>query len=248
MLIGNALVNLGQVVRQRGEPGRAEELYQEGLAQFESVGDVWGIAYAANNLAYLLLRRGEHEEAARLSAQAVRLLTGLGDRFYLIFAVEDLARASVTAGRSRSAARLFGAAHALRLSSGALLPPGGREEYQRDLGRVRADLGELSFERAWTEGERRPLDVLADEVDPPTEESTPGPAAGLGGAGGLLTPRELDVARLIGRGHSNRQIAEELVITVGTAGVHVEHILRKLDMQSRHQVADWARAHGLVND
>jgi len=248
MLLGNALVNLGQVLRQNGAPGRAEDLYRQGLAQFEGAGDVWGIAYAANNLAYLLLRRGEHEEAACLSAQAVRLLAGLGDRFYLIFAVEDLARASATAGYGRSAARLFGAAHALRLATGALLPPGGREEYQRDLGGIRAHLGERAFEGAWTEGECRPLDVLGDETDPPAQKPTPSPVAGLGGSGGLLTQRELEVARLIGRGRSNRQIAEQLVITAGTAGVHVEHILRKLDMQSRHQVADWARARGLVND
>lgn len=51
---------------------------------------------------------------------------------------------------------------------------------------------------------------------------------------------------LIGRSYTNRQIAQDLVVTVGTAGIHVEHILRKLDLQSRHQVADWARAHGLV--
>jgi DNA-binding NarL/FixJ family response regulator len=54
--------------------------------------------------------------------------------------------------------------------------------------------------------------------------------------------------RLIGRGYSNRQIAEELLVTVGTAGVHIEHILRKLDLRSRHQVTDWAKAHGLVSD
>ena len=56
------------------------------------------------------------------------------------------------------------------------------------------------------------------------------------------------VVRLIGGGYTNRQIAAELVITVGTAGVHIEHILRKLDLRSRHQVADWARARGLGSD
>src|SRR5262249_52275570 len=74
MLIANALVNLGQVVRQSGELGRAEDLYRQGLAQFEGAGDVWGIAYAANNLAALLRQKAEPEQAARLSARAVRLL------------------------------------------------------------------------------------------------------------------------------------------------------------------------------
>ena len=247
-MVGNALVNLGQAVREHGDLGRAEALYRQGLAHFEGAGDVWGSAYAANNLAALLRQRGETAPAARLSAQAVRLLTELGDRFYLIFAVEDLARASADARRSRSAARLFGAAHALRLATGALLPPAGRAAYERDLARLRAALGEAGFAKAWAAGEGHPLDVLAEEAAPRVERSTPGPAAGLGGPGGRLTPRELDVVRLIARGRSNRQIAEELFITSGTAGVHVEHILRKLDLQSRHQVADWARERGLADE
>jgi DNA-binding NarL/FixJ family response regulator len=49
------------------------------------------------------------------------------------------------------------------------------------------------------------------------------------------------VARLVGQGYTDRQIAAELVISVGTAGVHVHHILEKLGLRSRWQVADWAR-------
>jgi len=42
------------------------------------------------------------------------------------------------------------------------------------------------------------------------------------------------------------QDLEGTVVAVGTAGVHIEHILRKLDLRSRHQVADWAKTHGLA--
>jgi DNA-binding NarL/FixJ family response regulator len=54
-----------------------------------------------------------------------------------------------------------------------------------------------------------------------------------------LTARELEVAELIARGLTNRQIAGELVITPWTAASHVVHILRKLGFRSRAQVADW---------
>jgi non-specific serine/threonine protein kinase len=50
---------------------------------------------------------------------------------------------------------------------------------------------------------------------------------------------------LIGRGLTNRQIAEALVITEGTAGSHLEHILAKLGFRSRAQIAAWAVARGL---
>lgn len=53
----------------------------------------------------------------------------------------------------------------------------------------------------------------------------------------LLTPRELEVFRLLGHGYSNAAIAEVLVISISTAKVHVHHILEKLGVQTRLQAA-----------
>lgn len=52
-----------------------------------------------------------------------------------------------------------------------------------------------------------------------------------------LTPREREVLGLIGKDYSNRQIAEELVIEVGTVKNHVHSILKKLDVSNRHEAA-----------
>jgi non-specific serine/threonine protein kinase len=57
-----------------------------------------------------------------------------------------------------------------------------------------------------------------------------------------LTPRELQVARLIAAGSSNKDIAAGLVISQRTAENHVEHILTKLGFTSRAQVAAWIAA------
>jgi DNA-binding CsgD family transcriptional regulator len=54
-----------------------------------------------------------------------------------------------------------------------------------------------------------------------------------------LTAREREIARLVADGLSNREVAEQLVITEGTVEVHVKHILGKLDFKSRSQVATW---------
>jgi DNA-binding NarL/FixJ family response regulator len=56
----------------------------------------------------------------------------------------------------------------------------------------------------------------------------------------LLTRREREVVRLLAAGRSNRDIADMLVITEGTVEVHVKHILSKLGLRSRAQVASWA--------
>jgi DNA-binding CsgD family transcriptional regulator len=61
-----------------------------------------------------------------------------------------------------------------------------------------------------------------------------------------LTPREREVAVLVAQGLTNREIAEALVITEGTAGIHVTHILDKLGFRSRSQVAAWAVEHGFL--
>jgi DNA-binding NarL/FixJ family response regulator len=58
-----------------------------------------------------------------------------------------------------------------------------------------------------------------------------------------LSPRECEVAALIARGLTNRHIAKELVITEGTAGLHVVHILNKLGFSNRAQAATWVATH-----
>jgi DNA-binding NarL/FixJ family response regulator len=62
-----------------------------------------------------------------------------------------------------------------------------------------------------------------------------------------LTPRELEVLRLVGAGKANKEIAAELVISERTARTHVSNILGKLGLSSRTQAALWAVREGLVD-
>jgi DNA-binding NarL/FixJ family response regulator len=62
-----------------------------------------------------------------------------------------------------------------------------------------------------------------------------------------LTPRELDVLRLVGTGRANKEIAGELDISERTARTHVSNILGKLGLTSRTQAALWAVREGLVD-
>jgi DNA-binding NarL/FixJ family response regulator len=89
---------------------------------------------------------------------------------------------------------------------------------------------------AQSSGHRRRADRLLEAAsllreDPEQAESTE------------LTPREWDVAKLVARGNFNRQIADELVVSERTVDTHVSHILRKLGLVSRAQIAAWVVQH-----
>ncbi|MDH3475274.1 MAG: response regulator transcription factor [Rhodospirillales bacterium] len=64
--------------------------------------------------------------------------------------------------------------------------------------------------------------------------------------GELLTPREIEIARLVAAGLSNKEIARELSITEGTVKVHVHNIYEKLGIDGRVELANYARHHGIL--
>jgi non-specific serine/threonine protein kinase len=153
------------------------------------------------------------------------------------------------------AARLFGAAEALRERVGAAPHPPWRAEHERWMATAWVELGEEAFAAAWAEGRALSLDqAIADALaaaapvtaDAPATAGAAAPPRPSPGAGpGGLSPRELEVTLLIARGHTNRQIAEALVIAEWTVDTHVRHILNKLGFRSRAQVAAWATERGL---
>jgi two-component system nitrate/nitrite response regulator NarL len=63
---------------------------------------------------------------------------------------------------------------------------------------------------------------------------------------GALSPREREILSEIARGASNKEIARALGIAEATVKIHVQHILRKLDVSSRVHAAVLAKEHGLV--
>ena len=61
-----------------------------------------------------------------------------------------------------------------------------------------------------------------------------------------LTEREVEVLRLIARGHANKQVASALGISPKTVGRHIEHVYAKAGVTTRAGATLWAMEHGLL--
>ena len=61
----------------------------------------------------------------------------------------------------------------------------------------------------------------------------------------LLTPRELDVARLTAKGYPNKVVAERLSITEGTAKLHLHHVYEKLAVDGRMALVRYLQNRGI---
>ena len=86
---------------------------------------------------------------------------------------------------------------------------------------------------------------------PPVAISSPSRQPGPGDGGELLLEplraRELEVLSLVAAGYSNQDIAEPLIVSVGTVRWHLKNIYSKLDVHSRTQAVACVRATGLLN-
>jgi LuxR family maltose regulon positive regulatory protein len=85
---------------------------------------------------------------------------------------------------------------------------------------------------------RRLLAAIADEGVPTAPGEVP--------CAGILSERELEVLRLMAAGCSNQEIADQLVIAIGTAKRHIANIFNKLDVRNRTEAVTKARQLGLL--
>jgi LuxR family transcriptional regulator, regulator of acetate metabolism len=105
-----------------------------------------------------------------------------------------------------------------------------REQMRRFLEWIGARSGELTEARITLSDARR------EPMPPPQGPEDPAPSQGRDDRvvfAGLLTPRELDVLRLLAEGNSNKAVADSLVLSVATVKFHVNGILRKLHVANR---------------
>jgi predicted ATPase/DNA-binding CsgD family transcriptional regulator len=241
-----ALQELARLAFNRHEYARATELYHEGLVLSRELGNRRGICFSLDGLARVARRRGEYAGAAALLAEALGIWRELGNRQYLPLTLTGLAALAADLHQPRRSARLFGAAEAQLEAIGATLPERFRNDtrYDQAVALVRQELGQRAFAAAWVAGRAMTRDQAIDEaLAAPGLVSSRSKGVRDGGLASLSS-RECQVAALVAQGHSNREIGAALVITARTADTHVGHILAKLNMHTRAQIAAWVAEQG----
>jgi non-specific serine/threonine protein kinase len=153
------------------------------------------------------------------------------------------------AGQPQTAVRLLAAAHTALGPGPERLDQVNEETYERTLAVSRARLREPTFAAAWREGlawsPEQAVDATRRASHLPHGGLPHGPVPAVPAAT-PLTPRQREVAALVGQGLTNREIAARLTITEHTAENHIVNILNKLGVRSRVQIATWATTQGLV--
>ncbi|HLY22673.1 MAG TPA: LuxR C-terminal-related transcriptional regulator [bacterium] len=247
-LVSLVLNILGRTVDRRGDPALARQHLDEGLRLADGIGDRWLVSLLHTSLGVVSLHQRDAVPAAKHFNDSLGLARDLGDQWGIAWNLEGLAAVAVTAGDHERAARLLGAADALRKVINTPLTPSERADLERTLAAARAALSEADIAAAWAKGAAmRPDQAIqyAVGVGESVTTEAKGPAS-LHRLPGTLSLREQQVAALIARGKTSRQIARALFIAERTAETHVQHILNKLGVNSRAQIAVWAVEHGLL--
>ncbi|MFI0444039.1 ATP-binding protein [Actinomadura sp. 6N118] len=213
----------------------AVALFEECLRRCEARSENWFTSYAKCVYGLEVWRQGDPARAIELEHESIRLKEPFNDGLGIALCVEILAWIAADEDDCERAALLLGALCTLWRSIGGSLfhyLKAFHEECER---KARDRLGARKLESFMAKGAgldlRQTVAVALGEKAPVDETS------GTALTESPLTPRELETARLVAQGLTNKEIAAALVISRRTAEGHIEHIMNKLGFKSRTQIA-----------
>jgi predicted ATPase/DNA-binding CsgD family transcriptional regulator len=235
--LGDLLISAGYVYLLEGDHERATALNEEAAGLYRKRGSRGGLRYALDNLGWAALLREDYKRAKALHEESLVLCKEIGDKFIGSASLEGLACSAASRGEALRAARLFGVAATLREAVGYQPPPTERALGEPYLDAARSRLSEAEWEVAFAEGRNMGLEEAVEYALSEEETTTPVPERPPANASSALTRREKEIAALVARDLTNRQIAKELAVSERTVENHVANILKKLGLHSREWVA-----------
>jgi predicted ATPase/DNA-binding CsgD family transcriptional regulator len=249
---GVLLGNLGYYEVAAGDLDAARRHLAEALDIARAFNDRSGAVFGTFNLGLAEYLADSLDAAEALFAESFDLARRAGMKVQMAYALVGLALAGRGAAEPGWSARLHGAADQAFADLGYAIEPVEGRLADLDRQRLRAALGDEAFEAEYAAGRALDLARAAEAARRGMRAERTGAlarepdAAGPGEAVTLLTPRELDVLKLVAQGLSNPDIAVRLGLSEHTVKRHLANILRRLDLNSRTAVAAWGVRTGLV--
>jgi predicted ATPase/DNA-binding NarL/FixJ family response regulator len=227
-----ATAALGLTLSMTSEHAAARELVEEALAIQTEEGYVWGEGQAHLYLGIIADATGsELPRAAAHYRQAAECLRQYRDATLLPVALVGQASTLTRRDPGRALA-VTAAAFAMRARAGGQFAPYYQERATAVREAAEAAVGD-GADRVWAGGALLSRDdaiALAFGLKRPRVRSQEG-----------LSAREQEVARLVAEGLANKEVAARLQLSVRTVESHVRHVLAKLGLGNRTQLATWAR-------
>ena len=218
--------------------GDLEECRRVSLAGADmgrQVGEFWGRELSLRNLAQAEWKLGRPEAAEAALRECLLIDRRLDDLWHMAWSTEALGWVAVDTGRFERGARLLGIADVCWAQTGSRLADPLQAWHATAMERLRKQLGarrvNAQIEAGRTLSRAEALAFALEEA-----AGSVGQAAG---ADQLLSQRELEVVALVAAGHANRAIAERLFLSPRTVEKHVEHVMDKLGVGSRAEIAAW---------
>ncbi|PBC47672.1 protein kinase [Rhodococcus sp. ACPA1] len=230
------LHGLGLAHQILGQPKQAIDCLEEAIRIAQTHGESASRGRSSWTLGLVVWREGDRDRAVMLLREGLKLARRSDDPTGATWCLEVLAWIAASENHFHRAAVLMAAAAALRRQVGTSVVQipnltGSHDECEHV---TRQGLGSRAFSAATREGDAMSFESAISFA---LEESSAAPARVV--APPVLTKREQQVAALVARGLTNREIAAQLVISPRTAQGHVEHVLAKLGFTSRAQIAAW---------
>ena len=234
---------LATVIASTGRSEEARRVAGEALEASELAGDEMIRGLSNGLLGTFEWVLGDFQAAEASHKEATRIHDVIGHRWGMLTSLEGLAWVAESTGRLERAALLLGAGAALSQEHGIVLFPYAQVHHDACEAAVRAGLDDSCYRSCWEEGYMLGREqVVAAAVEDALAPDRPAPRTAAAANPDDLSPRELEVARLAANGLSNPAIAADLFVSVATVKTHVSHILAKLGLQSRVQLASWVAA------
>jgi predicted ATPase/DNA-binding CsgD family transcriptional regulator len=221
-----------------GDLGRAVESGEQGLIMSKDSGELWMRGYLLNFLAQANWLRGETPRAEALAREATACKHSIDDRNGVTIALGTLAWMAAECGHHERAATLLGSAQRVCDESSLTLLEPFRPQHERSVSLITRGIGQQAYDAAFARGRAMTIGegvafAVADQQAP--KPLPPAKAA----SDGELTPRQLEIARLIAADLTNRQIADRLFLSERTVETHITNMLNKLGLNSRVQLSRW---------